>query len=158
MKQYCDYQSPIGTLTLIGSNGALEELRFPNKVKLELPEEQYLKDAGSFKDVVEQLSQYFDGRRTDFDLQISLIGTEFQKRVWQELRNIPYGKTASYGEIAERINNPKACRAVGLANNKNPIPIIVPCHRIIGKDGSLTGFGGGLELKQQLLDLEGFRD
>lgn len=144
---------------LIGSkDGVLEKLHFPNSADQKMAEDQYQQDQGVFSEAVEQLSQYFEGKRTEFNLSISLKGTAFQKQVWQELRNIPYGKTATYGEIAERINNPKACRAVGLANNKNPLPIIVPCHRIIGKDGSLTGFGGGLELKKQLLDLEGFSD
>ena len=101
-----------------------------------------------------QLEEYFDGKRRDFDLPISLHGTDFQKKVWNVLRNIPYGETLSYGEVALRIGNPKASRAVGGANNKNPVMIIVPCHRVIGADGSLTGFGGGLPAKEYLLALE----
>lgn len=102
----------------------------------------------------EQLEEYFDGKRREFDLPISLHGTDFQKKVWNVLRSIPYGETLSYGEVALRIGNPKASRAVGGANNKNPVMIIVPCHRVIGADGSLTGFGGGLPAKEYLLALE----
>lgn len=101
-----------------------------------------------------ELDEYFSGTRREFDLPLSLHGTPFQKSVWRELLRIPYGQTATYGELAERIGNPKACRAVGMANNRNPIVIIVPCHRVIGADGSLTGYAGGLDVKQKLLELE----
>ncbi len=101
-----------------------------------------------------QLEEYFDGKRKEFNLPILLRGTEFQKKVWQGLCTIPYGETRSYKELAELVGNPKAVRAVGGANNKNPIMIIVPCHRVIGADGSLVGFGGGLEVKKYLLELE----
>ena len=101
-----------------------------------------------------QLQEYFDGKRKEFNLPILLRGTEFQKKVWQGLCTIPYGETRSYKELAELVGNPKAVRAVGGANNKNPIMIIVPCHRVIGADGSLVGFGGGLEVKKYLLELE----
>ncbi len=141
-------------MLLVGMDGVLEELYFPNATeRLEIPEE-WQDNAASFKEALDQLREYFAAARQKFDLAIAPRGTPFQERVWQELRKIPFGETASYGAIAERIGNPKACRAVGLANSKNPIPIIIPCHRIIGKDGSLTGFGGGLTVKQQLLDLE----
>jgi methylated-DNA-[protein]-cysteine S-methyltransferase len=106
-------------------------------------------------EAVRQLSEYFSGRRRQFDLPLRLIGTEFQMRVWQQLTAIPFGETWSYGQLAKRLENPSACRAVGLANGKNPIAIIVPCHRVIGADGSLTGFGGGLPRKQWLLAHEG---
>jgi len=106
------------------------------------------------KKAARQFSEYFDGKRKTFDLPLIMRGTAFQKKVWKALQNIPYGKTVSYGEIAAKIGNPKACRAVGMANNRNPISIIVPCHRVIGHNGSLTGYGGGLELKQKLLELE----
>jgi len=155
VKKYCHYQSPIGKLLLVGTDGVLEELHFPGDADQKLPDNDYQRDKENFREALQQLSQYFSGNRQYFDLKINLEGTNFQKQVWQALREIPFGKTASYGEIAERIGNPKACRAVGMANNKNPLPIIVPCHRIIGKDGSLTGFGGGLDLKRQLLELEG---
>ena len=104
--------------------------------------------------VYKQLTEYFEGRRKVFDFPIKLNGTDFQKAVWKELLKIPYGETCSYKEIAEKIKNPKACRAVGMANNKNPILIAVPCHRVIGADGSLVGYGGGLDMKKTLLDLE----
>ena len=102
-----------------------------------------------------QLEEYFAGRRRQFDLPLDLHGTEFQKRCWQELLKIPYGETRSYADVARAIGNPSAVRAVGLANGQNPIAIIVPCHRVIGSDGSLTGYGGGLETKRKLLELEG---
>jgi methylated-DNA-[protein]-cysteine S-methyltransferase len=141
-------------MLLVGVNGVLEELHFPNSTKrLEIPTEWQETEA-SFKETLQQLRQYFAGKRQQFELPISPQGTPFQERVWQELRKIPYGETVSYGTIAQRIGKPKACRAVGMANSKNPIPIIIPCHRIIGKDGSLTGFGGGLPVKKQLLELE----
>jgi len=105
-------------------------------------------------DVVDQLREYFAGKRTTFDLALIPQGTEFQVKVWNELRRIPYGETISYKQLAERIGKPKAVRAVGAANGANPIPIVIPCHRVIGNDGSLTGFGGGLPLKKRLLELE----
>jgi methylated-DNA-[protein]-cysteine S-methyltransferase len=103
---------------------------------------------------VQELSEYFSGKRTSFDLPLNPSGSAFQKRVWEQLRLIPCGQTRSYGDIAKAVGNPKAARAVGHANNRNPIMIIIPCHRVIGADGSLVGFGGGLEVKQFLLDLE----
>ncbi len=154
VKHYCHYHSPIGKLLLIGCDGVLEELLFPNsQEKKNIPDDWQYDETG-FKEVLLQLTEYFAGKRQDFDLRLSPEGTAFQKRVWQELQKIPFGQTACYGDIAERIGNPKASRAVGMANGKNPLPIIVPCHRVIGKDGSLTGFGGGLEVKKQLLNLE----
>ena len=107
------------------------------------------------KKAARQFGEYFDGKLKSFNLPLCLRGTDFQIKVWKALQNIPYGKTISYGELAAIIGNPKASRAVGMANNRNPIPIIVPCHRVIGHDGSLTGYAGGLELKRRLLELEG---
>ena len=107
------------------------------------------------KKAASQLQEYFDGIRKKFNLPLALKGTDFQVKVWKALQDIPYGKTGSYGELAAITGNAKACRAVGMANNRNPIVIIVPCHRIIGSDGSLTGYAGGLDLKQKLLELEG---
>lgn len=101
-----------------------------------------------------QLEEYFAGDRREFDLPLAARGTEFQHRVWAELRRIPFGETISYGELATRIGKPTASRAVGAANGRNPLPVVVPCHRVIGSDGRLTGFGGGLPTKQALLDLE----
>jgi len=154
MKQYCYCQSPIGRLLLIGEDGLLEELHFPNTAEKTVIEDNWRHNEECFADVLQQLGEYFAGNRQNFEVKLHLQGTDFQHSVWQELQRVPYGKTASYGEIAERIDNPKACRAVGGANGKNPIPIIIPCHRIIGNDGSLTGFGGGIELKKTLLRLE----
>jgi methylated-DNA-[protein]-cysteine S-methyltransferase len=154
MKYYCYCDSPIGRMLLVGENGMLEELHFPKAVEqLEIPK-NWQENKAFFEEHLRQLRQYFAGERQEFHLPLAAKGTPFQEQVWRELCKIPFGKTASYGEIAERIGKPKACRAVGMANKKNPIPIIIPCHRIIGKDGSLTGFGGGLSVKKQLLDLE----
>lgn len=154
MKHYCYYHTPIGRLLLIGEDGMLEQLHFPNSAEQTVIEDNWHQDEECFADVLQQLEEYFAGHRQEFSVKMRLKGTDFQRRVWQELRQIPYGKTASYGDIAKRIDNPKACRAVGAANGKNPVPIIIPCHRIIGNDGSMTGFGGGLELKRTLLELE----
>jgi methylated-DNA-[protein]-cysteine S-methyltransferase len=107
-----------------------------------------------FKECFKQLTEYFSKKRTKFNLKIKLVGTKFQKEVWKALSKIPYGHTVSYKEVAEKIKNPKAIRAVGLANKNNPLPIIIPCHRVIGKNGKLTGYAGGLELKEKLLNLE----
>jgi methylated-DNA-[protein]-cysteine S-methyltransferase len=114
----------------------------------------WLLDDRAFPDAVEQLDAYFAGELQEFDLSLHLSGTEFQRRVWNALRTIPYGETRTYGEIAQQIGAPTAFRAVGLANGHNPIAVIVPCHRVIGANGSLTGFGGGLERKSALLELE----
>ena len=118
------------------------------------PEPDWIYNEKPFANARQQLMEYFAGTRKDFDLPLSLAGTEFQLRVLDELRRIPYGETTSYGDIAARIGKPKAMRAVGAANGRNPIPIIVPCHRVIGSTGNLTGFGGGLDTKQALLQLE----
>ncbi|MDT5010917.1 MAG: methylated-DNA-[protein]-cysteine S-methyltransferase [Mycobacterium sp.] len=145
--------SPVGTLTLAGRNGTLRHLRMedqtyePNRAGWQLND-------SAFPDAVNQLAAYFAGELATFDLDLELVGTEFQRRVWAALQTIPYGETRSYGEIALQIDAPGASRAVGLANGRNPIGIIVPCHRVIGASGSLTGYGGGLPRKRALLDLE----
>ncbi|RLB94186.1 MAG: cysteine methyltransferase [Deltaproteobacteria bacterium] len=150
---YCYFESPVGKLLLNG-NGLLEGLHFPlGKTRIE-PGKDWIYKEDLFLEAMDQLGAYFKGERTLFDLELNVQGTDFQKRVWKELVKIPYGETISYGQLAQRIGNPKASRAVGMANGKNPISIIVPCHRVIGKNGSLTGFGGGLETKRTLLDLE----
>jgi methylated-DNA-[protein]-cysteine S-methyltransferase len=112
------------------------------------------KETPLIKKAAQQFGEYFKGKRKTFNLPLTMQGTDFQMKVWNALKKIPYGKTISYGELAAMIGNPKACRAVGMANHNNPIAIIIPCHRVIGHDGSLTGYGGGLELKQKLLELE----
>jgi methylated-DNA-[protein]-cysteine S-methyltransferase len=114
----------------------------------------WVPDDRAFPEVVDQLEAYFAGKRTDFDLELGLAGSEFQRRVWQALLTIPYGETRSYGQVAEQIGASGAARAVGLANGRNPIAIIVPCHRVIGASGGLTGYGGGLDRKRSLLELE----
>lgn len=153
MIHYRTIDSPIGPLALAGRGQVLTNLRMVDQT-YEPDRTNWVPDDRAFPDAVEQLEAYFAGERTDFDLKLSLTGTEFQRRVWQALLTIPYGETRSYGEIAEQIGASGAARAVGLANGRNPIAIIVPCHRVIGASGSLTGYGGGLERKQSLLELE----
>lgn len=145
--------SPVGPLTLAGRDGHLMHLRMEDQT-YEPSRDGWEVDDSAFPEVVEQLAEYFAGERTDFELSLDLVGTAFQRTVWTALREIPYGQTCSYGEIARKIGSPGASRAVGLANGHNPIGIIVPCHRVIGANGSLTGYGGGLERKRMLLDLE----
>jgi methylated-DNA-[protein]-cysteine S-methyltransferase len=145
--------SPVGPLTLAGRGGTLTNLRMVNQTH-EPSRADWEPDDDAFPDAVEQLRAYFGGERTGFELALDLVGTDFQRRVWAALQTIPYGETRSYGEIAEQIGPPGAFRAVGLANGRNPIGIIVPCHRVIGAGGSLTGYGGGLDRKRILLELE----
>jgi methylated-DNA-[protein]-cysteine S-methyltransferase len=148
--------SPVGPLTLVMSGGALTGLYMQTQRHLPPPEifGAEVADDSLFAEPAGQLRDYFAGRRTEFDLPLALEGTAFQRRVWAELQKIPYGETISYGELAQRIGRPTAARAVGLANGRNPISIIVPCHRVIGADGSLTGYGGGMDRKQHLLTFE----
>ncbi len=153
-KLYGYYESPIGRLLLVGREGVLEALYFPNATATLAVPAEWVEDDAAFAEPLRQLGEYFAGKRQEFELAIDPQGTPFQQEVWQELRRIPFGKTASYQAIAERLGRPKACRAVGMANARNPLPIIIPCHRIIGKNGTLTGFGGGLPVKRQLLELE----
>ena len=145
--------SPVGPLTLAGRGATLTNLRMVGQTH-EPSREGWEPDDDAFPDAVEQLAAYFANERTGFELELDLVGTEFQRRVWAALCTIPYGETRSYGEIAEQIGSAGASRAVGLANGRNPIGIIVPCHRVIGASGSLTGYGGGLDRKRALLDLE----
>jgi len=142
-------------MLLVGDrDGVLQELHLPGETRNFAIPKEWQEDTGYLSKALLQLNAYFAGTLQEFALELAPRGTPFQQRVWQELRAIPFGSTASYGAIAGRIGKPKACRAVGMANSRNPIPIIIPCHRVIGKDGSLTGFSGGLDIKQQLLDLE----
>lgn len=150
---YRTVDSPVGPLTLAGTNGRLRHLRMVEQT-YEPSREGWEADDAMFGDAAAQLSAYFSGDLVDFDLDLDLVGTEFQRRVWAALTTIPYGETRSYGEIARQIGVPGASRAVGLANGHNPIGIIVPCHRVIGVNGSLTGYGGGLDRKRQLLAME----
>jgi methylated-DNA-[protein]-cysteine S-methyltransferase len=153
MIQYRTIGSPIGTLTLAGRGGVLTNLRMVDQT-YEPNRADWTPEPSGFDDVVDQLGAYFAGELTEFDVELDLAGTEFQRRAWKALLTIPYGQTRSYGQIAEQIGAPGAARAVGLANGHNPIAIIVPCHRVIGANGSLTGFGGGLGRKRTLLELE----
>ncbi len=150
---YSYYESPVGRLLLYGED-LLEGLVFPKSKTVKEMDSQWICTPARFEPVKKQLGDYFQGDLKTFDLGLSIKGTDFQKKVWHALTQIPYGETISYGELAKRIGNPKASRAVGLANGKNPIPIIIPCHRVIGKNGKLTGFGGGIPVKQHLLELE----
>ncbi len=144
------WQSPVGALTLAGNGGGLTHLLFG---KAALPQAQEAA-APLLLEARRQLEEYFSGARTAFDLPLSPQGTDFQRRVWDALLTIPYGETRSYRDIAELVGRPKGFRAVGMANHRNPISIIVPCHRVVGKNGSLTGYGGGLDTKRFLLELE----
>jgi methylated-DNA-[protein]-cysteine S-methyltransferase len=141
------FHSPVGPLVLEGDDTRLTRLGFDTPAAPQ-------GDPRSVASAAIQLEQYFAGERTEFELDIELGGTPFERRVWEEVRAIPYGETATYAEIARRIGRPSACRAVGRANGRNPIAVIVPCHRVIGSDGSLTGYAGGMPLKRALLDLE----
>lgn len=146
--------TPIGDLLLAGDEQALTLIGFPEGSMRKEPEPDWIYSDKPFGKACRQLTEYFAGKRTEFDVPIKPHGTEFQLRVLDELRRIPYGTTCSYAEIAERIGQPKAMRAVGAANGRNPIPVIIPCHRVIGSSGDLTGFGGGLPAKEALLRLE----
>lgn len=151
---YCFLDTPIGELLLAGEDGALSMIGFPKGSMRREPEADWIFNEKPLADACEQLREYFSGDRQEFDLPLTLNGTEFQISVLKALQEIPYGQTTSYGEIARRIGRPKAVRAVGAANGRNPIPIVVPCHRVIGSTGDLTGFGGGLDTKEALLRLE----
>ena len=152
-------QSPIGPLTIVATNGALVAVLMDGHHRSPVPESAWgerVDDA--LPDATLQLEEYFAGKRQAFDLPLAPSGTEFQRRVWAALAEIPYGETRSYGQIATAIGRPGASRAVGMANGRNPVSIVVPCHRVVGASGSLTGYAGGPERKQFLLDLERGKD
>lgn len=151
---YTTTESPIGELLLVGDGRALHGLYMQDGRKPMRVGSSWRRDEDSFADALRQLGEYFAGSRNAFELPLALSGNPFELRVWNALLEIPYGHTASYGQIAASVGEPHAARAVGLANGRNPIAVIVPCHRVIGSDGSLTGYGGGLERKRFLLDLE----
>lgn len=156
MPNYVSYMnSPIGRLRLVGDEHALFSVTMQDQRHAAAPDNDWLHDDAPFAETRRQLAAYFAGQRTTFDLPLAPSGTPFQETVWAALQAIPFGRTENYGELARRIGSPKAARAVGLANGRNPIPIIVPCHRVIGADGSLTGYGGGIERKCWLLQREG---
>ena len=145
------YESPIGPLTLRGHDGVLTAIHFPDRVgRLG----DAARDDSAFAAAARQLDEYFRGERHEFALEVRLDGTEFERAVWRELRRIAYGETTSYGAIARAIGRPDEAREVGTAVGRTPVPIVVPCHRVVGSDGALTGYGGGLDRKRALLDLE----
>ncbi len=145
-EQRAYYRSPIGTLEIVGTEKGISELRFIRQMSRRKGRPHPL-----LKEAVIQLDEYFRGRRKDFSLRLHLQGTEFQKQVWRELLRIPYGRTTSYGKVAAALGRPGSARAVGQANHRNPVVIVVPCHRIVGGDGRLVGYGGGLWRKEWLL-------
>lgn len=152
--KYTTVESPIGELLLLGDEQALHGLYMQDGRRPTRIAPSWEPSAEPFAAVRGQLGEYFDGRRTTFDVPLVMDGSPFERRVWHALQEIPYGETVSYGEIAQRVGQPSAARAVGLANGRNPIAVIVPCHRVIGANGTLTGYGGGLERKRLLLELE----
>ena len=152
--QYRMMASPLGDLLLAGEGEVLELIGFPEGKGEIRPGQDWVLEQDMLHNAVCQLSEYFEGRRKDFTLDLKPSGTPFQLSVMAALEQIPYGQTRTYAEIARQIGRPKAVRAVGAANGRNPLPIVIPCHRVIGSDGSLTGFGGGIAAKQYLLSLE----
>lgn len=151
---YTIIDSPIGPLTLVRDQDGLTGVFMPEHQPAPNPATFGARDDDAFADAVEQLGEYWAGERSAFDLALAPVGTEFQLRVWQALRTIPYGETRTYGWIAEQLGQPTAVRAVGLANGRNPLSIVVPCHRVVGSTGALTGYAGGVERKRFLLDHE----
>jgi methylated-DNA-[protein]-cysteine S-methyltransferase len=147
---YTQIESPVGALTLLGDESGLRQLLFGSREA----EPGWNQEGAHLAEAVRQLRAYFAGELEAFDLRLAPEGTAFQLGVWKQLCQIPYGETISYGQLACRVGHPKAARAVGLANGSNPIAIIVPCHRVIGSNGKLTGYGGGLDIKEKLLALE----
>ena len=151
---YAAIDSPIGPLTLLGRGGSLVGIRFPDGEEAARPPRGAVENRSALEPAIRQLEEYFRGERRAFELPIAPQGSSFQKRVWEELLRIPFGETRSYGQIAEAIGLPDTARAVGAANGQNPIPIVIPCHRVIGASGALVGFGGGLDTKRWLLHHE----
>jgi methylated-DNA-[protein]-cysteine S-methyltransferase len=151
---YTRVESPVGPLLLVADGTGLRRIEFVNGRKPAQPDPQWHNDESALGETIRQLRAYFAGELERFDLPLAPEGTTFQLSVWNRLCEIPYGETISYGELARRLGNPNASRAVGLANGSNPIPIVIPCHRVIGSNGKLTGYGGGLPIKEKLLALE----
>jgi methylated-DNA-[protein]-cysteine S-methyltransferase len=151
---YATVESPVGPLLLSGDDQGLRLINFQTGRHRIMPDRSWKLDDRRFADVIGQLEAYFAGELRSFHLRLAPEGTPFQRTVWNALLTIPYGETISYGELAGRVGNERASRAVGAANGRNPLPIVIPCHRVIGKDGSLTGYGGGVRIKEALLALE----
>ena len=155
---FTKFESPLGSIILVGSNRGLHDLFFEGQKYAPLISSSWQRDDARFLDVINQLREYFSGTRTKFTVPLDLQGTPFQKFVWSVLIEIPYASTLSYADVARRIGNPRAVRAVGSAIGRNPVSIIVPCHRVIGSSGVLTGYAGGLQRKRRLLELEKKRE
>ncbi len=151
---YTTVESPVGRLLLAADDAGLRHLLFMKGRRAARPDPTWREDREPLEEAIRQLRRYFSGESDGFNLRLAPEGTPFQREVWRRLFDIPYGETISYGELARRIGNPKASRAVGLANGANPIAIVIPCHRVIGSSGELTGYGGGLSIKKTLLALE----
>jgi len=154
MRYYTYHDSPVGRLLLTGTQAALMTINFPENDQAYAPQSDWQCGGDLFEKTTRQLNEYFSGTRKEFSVALELEGTDFQKKVWTVLQTIPFGETLSYGEVAHRMGQPTASRAVGMANNANPVPIIVPCHRVIGADKSMVGFGGGIDIKIKLLEQE----
>ena len=152
---YAEMNSPLGVLLLESDGEALTRIRLPEEEFENDPTIERERKPTLFKEAAAQLSAYFRGERSAFDLPLAPAGTPFQQEVWNELRKIPHGETVSYAQLAERVGRPGSYRAVGAANGRNPLPIVIPCHRVIGSNGKLTGYAGGVDAKQKLLELEG---
>lgn len=152
---YTYIPSPLGDLLVAGDGETLHLISFPTGNKTLQHADHWQRNDKMFKDVAAQLDAYFAGTLKEFDVLLTLDGTDFQNQIWKNLATIPYGETATYGEMAKKAGRPKASRAVGAANGANPLPIVLPCHRVIGSTGALTGFGGGMDAKKFLLGLEG---
>ena len=152
--KYRYIESPVGKLLLAGDDEGLKTIGFPDGKGRVEPGAGWQRDESAFQEAKNQLDEYFSGQRTHFDLKLAPHGTAFQLDVLEALQTIPYGETRSYQDIAIGVGRPRAVRAVGAANGRNPLPIVIPCHRVVGADGSLTGFGGGIPVKKYLLDLE----
>jgi len=153
MKKFCELETSLGVLTIIEENQKIIEINF-GRIEKEENETWKKEETELLKETKRQLVEYFNKTRTEFEIPCAPKGTEFQRDVWEELQKIPYGETRTYQEIAFSIGNVRACRSVGLANHKNPIPIIIPCHRVIGKNNKLLGYAGGMKIKEFLLQLE----
>ena len=152
--RFANLDTPLGRLLIAGDEAGLRHIYFPDERRSQASDPSWEEDDGSLGPAVRQLEKYFVRDIEEFDLELAPEGTSFQRGVWGELCRIPYGETISYAELAQRLDRPKAVRAVGAANGANPLPIVIPCHRVIGADGRLVGYGGGLEIKRTLLDLE----
>jgi methylated-DNA-[protein]-cysteine S-methyltransferase len=150
-------ESPLGILTLVSTDGVLSGLYMPEHLRGPKADSLGPRTMSGFDLVRAELSEYFDLKRREFTFPVAPEGTPFQQRVWEMLRDIPYGETCTYGQLADALGNRAAIRAVGLANGRNPVSIVIPCHRVLGSDGSLTGYAGGLARKQFLLEMEGAR-